>query len=117
VAKLRGDPKRAWIVYRYFRDMLRVISECVRVVRPGGRVVLVVCPSNIRKVRIATHEIFADLARQLPERPTTVEALFERTIHDRRRVMPYLEAAFGERMRTEYVLVLRRDETSEQHTR
>jgi len=107
--KLRNDPKRAWIVHRYFRDMLKVISECVRVVRPGGRVVLVVCPSNIRKVRIATHEIFADLAQQLPGQPVEVEALFERTIHDRRRVMPYLETAFGERMRTEYVLVLRRD--------
>jgi DNA modification methylase len=108
VHMLRGDNERAWIVYRYFRDMLAVISECVRVVRPGGRVVLVVCPSNIRKVRIATHEIFTDLARQLPGEPVEVEALLERTIHDRRRVMPYLEAAFGERMRTEYVLVLRR---------
>lgn len=109
VRKLRSDAERAWIVHRYFRDMHKIISECVRVVRPGGRVVLVVCPSNIRKVRIATHEIFADLARSLPGRPVEVEALLERTIHDRRRVMPYLETAFGERMRTEYVLVLRRD--------
>jgi len=37
-----------------------------------------------------------------------VEDTYERTIHDHRRVMPYLESAFGERMRTEYVLVLRR---------
>lgn len=115
VHRLRSDAKRAWIVHRYFRDMLAVISECVRVVRPGGRVVLVVCPSNIRKVRIATHEIFADLARQLPGEPVEVEALLERTIHDRRRVMPYLEAAFGERMRTEYVLVLRRKGDSERN--
>jgi len=107
VHMLGSDIERAWIVHRYFRDMLAVISECVRVVRPGGHVVLVVCPSNIRKVRIATHEIFADLAAQLPGEPVLVEALHERTIHDRRRVMPYLEAAFGERMRTEYVLVLR----------
>jgi DNA modification methylase len=98
VCKLQSDIERAWIVHRYFRDMLTVISECVRVVRPGGRVVLVVCPSNIRKVRIATHEIFADFARHFPGESVEVEALLERTIHDRRRVMPYLEAAFGERI-------------------
>lgn len=115
VHKLRNDAERAWIVHRYFRDMLTVISECVRVVRPGGRTVLVVCPSNIRKVRIPTHEIFARLAEQLPEQPVEVEALHERTIHDRRRVMPYLEAAFGERMRTEYVLVLRRKDDGERN--
>ena len=115
VHMLRSDIERAWIVHRYFRDMLTVISECVRVVRPGGHVVLVVCPSNIRKVPIATHEIFADLAAQLPGEPVLVEALHERTIHDRRRVMPYLEAAFGERMRTEYVLVLRRKDDGERN--
>jgi hypothetical protein len=115
VHELRSDAKRAWIVHRYFREMRSVISECVRVVRPGGRVVLVVCPSNIRKVRIATHEIFAELARQLPGPRVDVEALLERTIHDRRRVMPYLETAFGERMRTEYVLVLRRERTGERN--
>jgi SAM-dependent methyltransferase len=114
VQQLRDDPKRAWIVHRYFRDMQTIISECVRVVRPGGRIVLVVCPSNIRKVRIATHEIFAELSQELPGQPVEVEALLERTIHDRRRVMPYLEAAFGERMRTEYVLVLQRKDPGEQ---
>jgi len=35
-----------------------------------------------------------------------VEALQEQTIRDRRRVMPYLEVAFGSRMRTEYVLIM-----------
>jgi SAM-dependent methyltransferase len=108
VGKLRGDRKRAWIVYRYFRDMRQVLAECARVVRPRGRVILVVCPSNIRRVAIPTHEIFAELAEGLPDgRALSVEALHQRTIHDRRRVMPYLEASFGTRMRTEYVLILR----------
>jgi DNA modification methylase len=108
VRALHGDRERAWVVHRYFRDMERVLAECARVVRPSGRIVLVVCPSNIRRVRIPTHELFAELAEQLPgPRRLSVEALQERTISDRRRVMPYLETAFGARMRTEYVLIIR----------
>jgi hypothetical protein len=62
-------------------------------------------------VAIPTHEIFAELAEGLTNgRALSVEALHQRTIHDRRRVMPYLEASFGARMRTEYVLILRVEE-------
>lgn len=107
VRALRRDPKRAWIVHKYFRDMREVLAECARVVRPTGRIVLVVCPSNIRRIRIPTHELFAEMAESLACRSIRVEELHRRTIHDRRRVMPYLEAAFGRRMRTEYVLVLK----------
>jgi DNA modification methylase len=107
VRELHGDRERAWIVHRYFRDMEQVLAECARVVRPGGRIILVVCPSNIRRVRIPTHELFVELVGRLPgPRRLEVEALQERTISDRRRVMPYLEMAFGPRMRTEYVLIM-----------
>ena len=103
---LAGEPKRAWIVHRYFADMALVLAEAARVVRPEGRVVLVVCPSNIRKVPVATHELFAEMAGPATGGALSVEAMHARTIHDHRRVMPYLEASFGTRMRTEYVLVL-----------
>lgn len=111
LASLADAPKRAWTVYRYFRDMAAVIRECGRVIRPGGRIVLVVCPSNIRRISIPTHELFATIASDRLGKGVEleVEALHERTIHDRRRLMPYLESGFGPRMRTEYVLVLRRE--------
>jgi hypothetical protein len=112
VAALVRHPKRAWIVYRYFRDMSDVFKEAARVLRPEGHAVFVVCPSNIRKVRIPTHDIFAHMASEVTEGQLSLQNLHERTIHDRRRVMPYLEAAFGERMRTEYVLVLRKEPPS-----
>jgi DNA modification methylase len=100
------DLRPAWIVHRYFREMARVLEECARVLRPGRHAVLVVGPSSIRKIAVPTPRLLADLAKSLAG--LEVEHVLERTIHERRRVMPYLEAAFGPRMRQEYVVVLRR---------
>ena len=109
VEDLAGEPRRAWIVHRYFREMRRILHECARVTRPGGHVVLVVCPSNIRRITVPTHRLLAEIAESSGSgRLLELLDCRERTIHDHRRVMPYLEAAFGPRMRTEYVLVLRR---------
>jgi SAM-dependent methyltransferase len=104
------DAGRAWIVYRYFRDMRDVIREARRVVVPGGHVALVVCPSNVRRVVIPTDRLFTDLADTLGGLELVVHQ--SRVIHDRRRVMPYLADAFGERMRTEYVIVWRRPDAA-----
>lgn len=108
VHQLSSDRKRAWVVYRYFRDMRAVLSECHRVLRAGSALVLVVCPSNIRKVQVLTHRLLAALAEEATGGRLALERAHERVIHDRRRVMPYIEQAFGPRMRTEYVLVLRK---------
>lgn len=105
VAALGQTPERAWVVSRYFADMTAVLSEAARVTRPGGHVVVVVCPSNIRQVHVPTHEIFQTLAPAVSRGRLRLEDHYARTIHDHRRVMPYLEAKFGERMREEYVLV------------
>ena len=108
LAELSDDRKRSWIVHRYFDDMARVLGEASRVLRSGGHMVCVVCPSNIRRVRVPTHTLLAEMAPVISEGALTQVEMHERTISDRRRVMPYIEASFGPRMRTEYVLVLRR---------
>jgi SAM-dependent methyltransferase len=100
------DPRPAWIVHRYFREMASVFGECARLVRPGKHAVLVVSPSNIRRVAVPTPRLLAHLAKSVAG--LEAEHMLERTIHERRRVMPYLEASFGPRMRQEYVVVLRR---------
>jgi SAM-dependent methyltransferase len=112
VAALGQTPKLAWVVSRYFADMSAVLSEAARVTRPGGHVVVVVCPSNIRQVHVPTHEIFETLAPAASGGRLQLEDHYVRTIHDHRRVMPYLEAKFGERMREEYVLVFCRTAVS-----
>lgn len=108
VDQLQDVPEKAWTVHRYFRDMATVLAESARVTRPGGHVVIVVCPSNIRRVRVETHNVFAALAPVVTGGMLEVEDTYSRTIHDHRRVMPYIEQSFGERMRTEYVVVARR---------
>lgn len=101
------DPVRAGVLARYFADMGRALGECGRVLAPGGHAVLVVCPSRIRDVAVPTHRALAELAAEAPCSLTLVDEL-ERTLDDSRRVMPYLQTGFGQRMRTEYILVLRR---------
>jgi hypothetical protein len=105
------DVKKGLVVRHYFHDMWRVLGEIARVLRPGRRAVLVVCPSHIRRIAIPTHEAFQELARAVPPvngYRLVADGLVERKISERRRVMPYLRDRFGPRMETEYVVVLRK---------
>lgn len=103
------DGKKAAVVRHYFTDMWHVMSEIGRVLRPGGHAALVVCPSNIRKIPISTHEAFVQMASmlRLPGGHALVPVFTRaRTISDYRRVMPYI--GMEQRMRTEYVLVFQK---------
>lgn len=104
-----ADPVSAGVLARYFVDMRQALAECSRVLLPGGHLVLVICPSRIRGVDVPTHRALAEIAATLPA-PLELVGEYERTMDDRRRVMPYLSVGFGQRMRTEYVLALRRTE-------
>jgi len=105
------DRKKSSALRKYFLDMHTVFSEMGRVLRPGRHLVLLVCPSHIRKVEIPTHTLFNEMAQELVlpggRRLVPVETI-ERTIDDRRRLLPYMQEAFGRRMRTEYVLIYRK---------
>lgn len=100
------DKRRAYLLSRYFGDIYKTFLEIDRVLRVGGKAVIVVCPSHIRKVQVPTHQIFEEMAASMG-----LEIINEyvRTINANRRVLPYVRESFGNRMSTEYVLVFRKE--------
>jgi tRNA G10 N-methylase Trm11 len=105
------DKDKAKVVSRYFKDMFKSLKEMGRVLKPQKRLVLVVCPSHLRKIEVPSHKVFIEMGKNIDSQGTFVlecESLVERTIDDGRRLLPYLREAFGERMRNEYVIVLRK---------
>lgn len=112
VRRIRAvDQRKGNIVTKYFADMWAVFQEMGRVLKPEQHLVLVVCPSHIRKVEVPTHTAF----EKMTERMTLDHnyrlhqvACVERVINDRRRLLPYMRKAFGKRMRTEYVMIYKK---------
>ena len=103
VAKLtKRSVRHAKLIQRYFSDMHNVFEEMARVLKDGRHAVIVVCPSHIRKVDVPTHEVFMETGRTLKLRP---KRCYTRTIYKHRRMLPYLQRAFGKRMSTEYILI------------
>lgn len=97
--------RQAKVIQRYFLDMYQVLSEMERVLKKRRHAIIVVCPSHIRKVEVATHEVFIEMA---PTVGLTLKKKHTRTINKRRRLLPYMPKAFGKRMSTEFVLVFQK---------
>lgn len=97
-----SDTRQANLIQRYFVDMQKVFKEISRVLKNGSTAIIVVCPSHIRKVEIQTHRLFTEIAEMsgliLKEERT-------RTINGNKRILPYMQESFGNRMSTEYVLI------------
>jgi DNA modification methylase len=100
-----GSARQAHHLQRYFSDMYQVFRQVARVLKPKRHAIIVVCPSHIRKVAVPTHEVFGELARA---HQLKLKYRFERTISVRRRILPYMQENFGQRMETEYVLVFQK---------
>ena len=58
----KEDRQRAAIVSKYFIDMRLVMREIHRVLREGGRLILVVGDNTVCGIRVENHRILADLA-------------------------------------------------------
>lgn len=58
----RVDPRRSFIVYKYFVDMRHNLEEIHRVLIPGGRYAIVVGNNVIRGHRVKSHEFLTEIA-------------------------------------------------------
>lgn len=92
-------------VQRYFVDMRQVFGEVTRLLRPKRHAIIVVCPSHLRRVEIPTHEVLTEMGRACG---LSLKGKYTRTIYTGRRILPYMQKAFGRRMDTEYVLVFQK---------
>jgi DNA modification methylase len=100
------DVRRAGVAHQYFADMGQVISEAARVLRPGRVAVVVVAPSTIGQVHVATERI---LAAQGEQRGLRTIAILQRTLDERKRQLPVMRGRFGVGMQTEHLIVLRKE--------
>jgi DNA modification methylase len=94
------DRRRAYIVHRYFVDMERNFREVRRVVRPGGRYVVVVGNNLIRGREVPTYDYLMAVARRTG---WEVETYFASEV-----IRHYIKVPRKERINTDWVLVLRR---------
>lgn len=60
----KKDKKRAFVVFRFFKDMEQNLNEVKRLLRPEGHYAIVVGNSKIRGIEIPTHEILIDIAKR-----------------------------------------------------
>lgn len=102
----RRSPRHAKLTQRYFIDMHKSFEQIRRVLRKKRHAILVVCPSHIRKVTVPTQSVYVDMCQSLGFR-LTQQCI--RRISNRKRVLPYMQKAFGKRMSVEYVLVFQKE--------
>jgi DNA modification methylase len=101
----RHSSAHAKRINRYFVDMYKVFSEIARVLKSRRHAIIVVCPSHIRRVHVPTHRVFAEIGYLHGLRLKYSHA---RTIYLGKRILPYMQEAFGRRMDTEYVLIFQK---------
>ncbi len=97
--------KQAKHVQRYFADMYKVFEKIERILKQFRHAIIVVCPSHIRKIEVPTHRVLAEIGRS---HGLKLKNSYSRTINLGKRILPYMQEAFGKRMDTEYVLVFQK---------
>lgn len=59
------DPRRSYIVYKFFRDMKDNLKEMRRILKSGGRYFVVVGNNRIRGMIVPTHDFLLDIAQDV----------------------------------------------------
>ena len=94
------DRRRSFIIYKYFEDMRRNLEQVQRVLRPGGRYVVVVGNNIIRKRLVPTHQFLAEIAEAVG---FELETYFCSEV-----IRHFIKVPRKERINDDWVLVLRK---------
>ncbi|UCE10174.1 MAG: hypothetical protein JSW61_14580 [Candidatus Thorarchaeota archaeon] len=97
----RSDPRRSYIVSRFFEEMTQQLQETHRVLVPGGRYCIVIGSNRIRQVLVPSHEILEEIARVVVG--FEVEKRFFSGL-----IRHFIKIPRKERMTGEWVLILKK---------
>lgn len=61
----KNDKERAYIAYKYFKDMQKVINEIYRVLKPNKNFILVIGNNKVTKIPLPNHEILSEIAESI----------------------------------------------------
>lgn len=95
------DERRSFIVFKFFNDMRKQLSETLRVLRPGGRYCIAIGNNVIRGYSINSHEILAQIATK--QVGFHLEKMFFSHV-----IRHFIKIPRKERMPGEWILVLRK---------
>ncbi len=104
-ATVRQDEAITRKLCGFYADLETVLSHTLRALKAGGHAVYVIANNVIRKERVASHRILAELGRRLGFADTTISS---RAIASLRRRFPVGPFGFDGPMTHEYLVVLRK---------
>ncbi|MBY8997579.1 MAG: hypothetical protein KGD60_07595 [Candidatus Thorarchaeota archaeon] len=96
-----SDPRRSFIVFKFFEDMKQQLAEMFRVLKPGSRYCIAIGNNLIRGVEVRSDEILSEIAT------SKIGFELERTFFSKL-IRHFIRIPRPERMMGEWVLVLRK---------
>ncbi|MHA2424193.1 MAG: DNA methyltransferase [Candidatus Thorarchaeota archaeon] len=100
-----SDPRRSFIVFKFFEDMKEQLKETLRVLRSGARYCLAIGSNLIRDVPVHSHQILSEIATS-PDVGFDLERSFFSGL-----IRHFIKIPRKERMSGEWVLILRKNES------
>jgi len=99
IAKIyKKDPRRAYIAYKYLKDMRKNLKEVYRVLKPGGRYIIVVGNNQIRGEVFESWKYIIEIAEKIG---FSLENYFASEI-----IKHFIKVPREERIDTDWILVL-----------
>jgi len=96
------DQRRAYILYRFFKDMEKNLQEVFRVLKPSARYCVVIGNNTVRDIYVKSHEIITQMALS-QNIGFELETYFHSGL-----INHYIKIPRKERMPGEWVLVFRK---------